>query len=370
MISRPSCGCLCRFSYYEMHNIIRSITGVGEGAWLAIHDGFKGTAPWVDFLPGADRFIMDTHPYLSFGGAGIMSTPFSNGSTGHAAGGTYPNMACQNWGTSMVSSQSSFGVTIAGEFSNGWNDCGLFLHGVPVPGQPDQQTFPGDCATWTAYEYWGEDVKDGVNNFALASMDALQNWFFWTWKIAPASNGTIMSPLWSYSLGLEQGWMPKDPRAANGTCASYGTNIIPFNNSYPAYQTGGGNGIVSASEAAKFGQWPPTTISAFPSTMPFSLAPTYTQTGSVATLTVTYPSSVTPFTQTKKGASAAPTANGWADASDTAARYTPVSDCAYPDPWTIGTTTVSCTGSATATMGVPSGTVQSIMPPPTPAKIS
>jgi glucan 1,3-beta-glucosidase len=70
-----------------------------------------------------------------------------------------------------------------GEFSNGWNDCGLYLHGVPDPGAPDQTTFPGDCAQWTAYESWGQDTKDGLNNFALASMDALQNWFFWTWKV-------------------------------------------------------------------------------------------------------------------------------------------------------------------------------------------
>jgi glucan 1,3-beta-glucosidase len=353
-----------------MHNIIRSITGVGEGAWLAINDGFKGIDPWRDFLPGADRFIIDTHPYLAFGGVGAMSKPFSNGSTGHAAGMTYPLAACQGWGSSIPQYQSSFGVAIAGEFSNGWNDCGLFLHGVPTPGQADQQTFPGDCATWTAYEYWGDDVKDGLSNFALASMDALQNWFFWTWKIAPAQNGTILTPLWSYSLGLEGGWMPKDPRTANGTCSSYGYDIAYFNNSYQAYQTGGGDGVVSASAASKFGQWPPPTVSAFPATMPFSLASTYTQVGPMSTLAVEYPSTVTFATHApKKGVSSVPTPAGWANPSDTAARYTPVADCVYPDPWTISPTTVACTGAVTATIGVPTGTVQAIMPPPTPAKV-
>lgn len=26
-------------------------------------------------------------------------------------------------------------------------------------------------------------MKDGLMEFTLASMDALQNWFFWTWKV-------------------------------------------------------------------------------------------------------------------------------------------------------------------------------------------
>jgi glucan 1,3-beta-glucosidase len=102
-------------SYFEAHNMIRSITGVGEGAYIAIHDGFKGTQPWEDFLPGADRFMMDTHPYLSFGGAAVMKAPFANG-TGHGAGGSYPLTACQNWAPGITSSQASFGITIAG----GW----------------------------------------------------------------------------------------------------------------------------------------------------------------------------------------------------------------------------------------------------------
>ena len=31
--------------------------------------------------------------------------------------------------------------------------------------------------------------------------------------------GTVQAPLWSYKLGLENGWMPKDPREAVGKCA-------------------------------------------------------------------------------------------------------------------------------------------------------
>jgi glucan 1,3-beta-glucosidase len=169
---------LSRF-YLEAHNMIRNITGVGEGAYISVHDGFQGTDIWKDFLPGADRFMMDQHPYLAFGGAGAMTAQFVNG-TGHGAGGPYPTNACQSWGTGITASQKQFGVTVAGEFSNGWNDCGLFLHGA----DQGQVTFPGDCSQWQSeYVNWGPDVKDGLMNFATASMDTLENWFFWTWKV-------------------------------------------------------------------------------------------------------------------------------------------------------------------------------------------
>lgn len=44
----------------------------------------------------------------------------------------------------------------------------------------------------------------------MASMDALQNYFFWTWKIGNSSVlNTSTSPMWHYQLGLQQGWVPK-----------------------------------------------------------------------------------------------------------------------------------------------------------------
>jgi glucan 1,3-beta-glucosidase len=165
------------YSYLKAHNMIRSITGVGEGPWISIHDGFKGTDPWKDFLPGSDRFIMDQHPYFAFGGK--IPDPFING-TGAGAGAGWPLKACQAWWSGIVSSQKTFGVTIAGEFSNGWNDCGLFLHGVD---DGSSQTYDGDCNEWMEWEKWDAMHKDGLNNFLRASMDTLGNWFFWTWKV-------------------------------------------------------------------------------------------------------------------------------------------------------------------------------------------
>jgi len=42
-----------------------------------------------------------------------------------------------------------------------------------------------------------------------------QQWFFWTWKIGPSAvDNSPRSPLWSYKLGIDNGWIPLDPREA------------------------------------------------------------------------------------------------------------------------------------------------------------
>jgi glucan 1,3-beta-glucosidase len=52
--------------YLEAYNVIREVTGTGEGngAMLGIHDGFLGPTQWFGFLEGADRIAMDQHTYM------------------------------------------------------------------------------------------------------------------------------------------------------------------------------------------------------------------------------------------------------------------------------------------------------------------
>jgi hypothetical protein len=76
-------------------------------------------------------------------------------------------------------SQSAFGVNIAGEYSNGFNDCAFWLRG---PG--NTETVTPNCDFWTNSANWNATVKEGLMNFALASMDALMYPFFWTWKVS------------------------------------------------------------------------------------------------------------------------------------------------------------------------------------------
>jgi glucan 1,3-beta-glucosidase len=96
------------------------------------------------------------------------------------------------------------------------------------------------------YDLWDEDMKSSLQDFARAQMDAFQvrtppyakciessahdrylppqNWFYWTWKTTPSSRHfphLEANPLWSYSLGVRQGWLPRDPRDAEGFCFSH-----------------------------------------------------------------------------------------------------------------------------------------------------
>jgi len=155
-------------------------------------------------------------------------------------------------------------------------------------------------------------------------MDALQNWFFWTWKIGNSTAGRVESPLWSYQLGLQNGWIPTDPRQSVGQCAALGGGNEPFDGTYSAWQTGGaGAGTIAPSFVSQFGQWPPATISNADG--PASLLPSYTPTGSIETLP--------PPTLTASVTQSISTGDGWFDTADTASAETAIQGCSYPNAW-------------------------------------
>ncbi|TDL22949.1 glycoside hydrolase [Rickenella mellea] len=320
--------------YLQAHNMIRSITGTGagNGPYISIHDGFQADSTWANFLPGSDRIILDTHPYFAFSGQ-PNTEPVAD----------WAAQPCNGWAAGILASQSAFGVTVAGEFSNGYNDCGLFLRGVTDP-----HTYPGNCATdWEDASLWSDATKQGIMQFAMASMDSLHHWFFWTWKIAPsATTGKDNSPLWSYKAGLEGGWMPTDPRTATGTCAKLGNAAPAFAGPYSSWQTGGaGAGTIAASASAQF-PWPPASLNG--GGAPASLAYTYTQTGPIPTLP--------PPTLTLTGAAASKTAgvNGWKDPQDTVGDYVTVAGCTYPNAWDAtgaALPAAQCTGTPTTKKG-------------------
>lgn len=323
--------------YLEAHDMIRGITGLGEGhgPFISIHDGFIGVDSWADFLPGSDRIMLDTHPYFAFDG-GSNDSPIATG-TGTDAGGVWPSQACNAWGPSMNISREDFGVTIAGEFSCGYNDCGLYVEGVN-----GTTTYGGDCSFWQDSSSWNETVKAGLMAFALASMDANQNWFFWTWQIGNSSaSNRVESPLWSYKLGLENGWIPTDPRTATGTCAALGVSN-PWNGTFLSWQTGGvGAGTIAATATAEFGEYPPAQISnVLAEDMPF--LPTYLPTATVNTLP---PPTLTGTTKSIS------VGDGWFDPSDTTSAPTAIAGCTYPDAWDALNAVIPltlCGGGATA----------------------
>ncbi|KAF8671218.1 Cellulase (glycosyl hydrolase family 5) [Rhizoctonia solani] len=300
--------------YLEAYEMIRNITGYGEGngPWLSVHDGFAALSSWVDFLPNSDRVAMDTHPYFSFGT--VDTDPIT----------AQTMKPCTAWGANINNSMTNYGMTAAGEFSNGFNDCGLFLNGVNRGARYDG-TFDsysgvnagaGACTQWMDVARWDQTTKNAIKQFALSSMDATQNYFFWTWKIGKSSTwGTVASPLWSYKLGLDNGFMPTDPRAAVGVCS----NSSPWNGPLPASKTGGGGaGPIDSAYQTQY-PWPPASLSG--GVNPAAL-PTYTATQTVISLS--------PATYTTSGTQTADAGTGWVNTADTSGMYTTIAGCAYP----------------------------------------
>jgi hypothetical protein len=143
-------------------------------------------------------------------------------------------------------------------------------------------------------------------------------------QIGNSTAGRVESPLWSYQLGLQNGWIPTDPRKSVGQCAALGDSGQSFDGTYSAWQTGGaGAGTISPSFVAQFSQWPPATISNVDDAA--SLLPSYTSTGSIVTLP--------PPTLTASATHSVSVGDGWFDTADTASGVTVVQGCSYPNAW-------------------------------------
>ncbi|KIY52042.1 glycoside hydrolase family 5 protein [Fistulina hepatica ATCC 64428] len=329
--------------YTHTQEVLRNITGYGEGngMYLSIHDGFIGVPSWTNSYSGVDRLILDTHPYFAFDNL-PNDAPIATGTDPETAGGQWPLEACNSWGSEMNDSRSDFGVTIAGEFSTGYNDCGLFLRGVG-----STTTYGGNCSFWEDATQWNASVKAGLMEFARAEMDALGDWFFWTWKVGESISGTVESPAWSYKLGLELGYIPTDPRTAVGKCARLNVTTDSFNGTFAAYATGAlGNSsadytLQSTASAYQY-TWPPSAISDIggsATTAPATDLPTYTATASQVTLAASAVFTVTETndkvaTYTVGGAGTGTQSfDGWYRTADTSSAPAAVSGCTYPDSW-------------------------------------
>ncbi|KAF6764163.1 exo-beta-1,3-glucanase [Ephemerocybe angulata] len=285
--------------YGAAHEAIRKVTGTGKGngLYIAMHEGFLGLEKWQGALPGADRVILDQHPYLAFEG-NMKATPESS-----------VKRVC-DWGSGTSKSSSIFGITIAGEFSTAINGCGLNLNGV---GSGEAE----GCDFWDNWAAWDQTTIGGLQQVSLASMDALQNWFYWTWKIGESSElKTSSCPMWHYKLGLEKGWIPKDPRGSKGVCDSAAAPYQPFDGQYPASATGGGPGKIVPTPV-----FPPATLSPG---LEAAALPTYTATG---TLKID-------------------AGSGWSNPDDNELAYVPVAGCSYPNAYSAVSVAVppACTG--------------------------
>ncbi|CAK5270365.1 unnamed protein product [Mycena citricolor] len=312
--------------YYEAYKEVRLASGFGQGngPMVSLHNGFLyPLSKFSGMFDGADRVSLDYHPYLCFG------TPSAQPIT------SYGSRPCSAWGYDINSTMQDFGLIVAGEWSVAVTDCGLYLNGVGL-GTRYEGTLDGyskvygDCAAdgWLDWENWDKPTKAAYQTFALASMDALQNWFYWTWKVGASTAGRVETPQWSYLLGLQHGWIPKDPRQSLGQCG--GSN--PFNGPLSAWQTGGpGAGTMSASVQSALSPWPPQSISFAQSDVHAATdLPRYSPSGAPVTLpgpTFTAVASQVMTTTVSAG-------GGWANpTADTAGMMSNIPGCTYLDPW-------------------------------------
>ncbi|CAE7172298.1 unnamed protein product [Rhizoctonia solani] len=297
--------------YLEMHDMMRQLTGPGKGPWISLHDGFDvASVTDTGFMPGADRLAISSHLYFSFA-VPLNAAPLER----------QTQLPCTQWASRFNTSLDRGIFMSAGEFSLGFNDCAYFLNGASsgyrYDGTLPTYTGPriGSCEPWLDSSDWTPEVKENLKQLALSSMDAMQNYFFWTWRIgASLRTGQVNSPLWSYKLGLERGYMPTDPRTAAGSCR----NSNPRTGTFTAHAQ---NTITEAYRAAH--PFPPRTL--------------MDAAGGLAT----YPATGTPVIMPSpefSGVSVSERHSGTWEHD-----YEPAANCAYPDPWAaIGANLPAC----------------------------
>ncbi|QRV89868.1 Cellulase (glycosyl hydrolase family 5 protein) [Ceratobasidium sp. AG-Ba] len=310
--------------YIEMHDMMRNITGYGKGPFISIHDGFQPLEEWVNFLPGSDRIALDSHPYFAFASP-LDSSPLAQ----------QTKRPCARWAARFNSTLDDYGFAAAGEWSLAFNDCGLYLNGASsgyrYDGTLSTYNGPriGSCDPWLDSTNWSPTVKQNLMELAMTSMDAMQNYFFWTWKIGKSNNsGKVNSPLWSYSLGLENGWIPTDPREAAGACGNTNPRSGPLKPSQTSY--------VSQTIAASLRASHPFPPTSFADQGNVAALPSYTPTGTPHTL----PAPTFTAATVSAGSGWVGGSGGW-DGD-----YVPIEGCTYPDPWdAVGAAVPSrCTG--------------------------
>ena len=132
--------------------MVRNITGYGQGKgpYISFHDGsssdiispfapvmetspivvcvvifvilpatwigFQGTGSWAGYMSGADRLVLDSHPYLCF--VDQDTSPLSE----------QVARPCTAWAKAFNTSMDAYGITVAGEWSLSFNDCAFLYH--------------------------------------------------------------------------------------------------------------------------------------------------------------------------------------------------------------------------------------------------
>jgi len=247
----------------------------------------------ISILSSSTLSQYDEHPYICFG------TPQTNDWAQNIP------RPCNSFANDIDKALTFNGMAMAGEFSVAVNDCSLYLNNVGQGSRFDgSYIYPngtggdvyGDCDPWNDWENYNKTTKDNLKDFALVQMDSLRNFFFWNWKIGDSiETGKPVNPMWSYKLGLQEGWMPENPQTEpEGACQAAGqkydvsiTSFTQWQSTFSDWMTGAA-ATYTVVPTSSGNAWPPSIVNsgADGSTFDIKDIPSYAQSGSPMTLPV------------------------------------------------------------------------------------
>ncbi|KAF2760192.1 glycoside hydrolase, partial [Pseudovirgaria hyperparasitica] len=180
-------------------------------------DGFMGLDKWQGRLADTPNLLLDVHQYVIFN-TDQITLP-------HADKVAF---ACTDWSAQTLRSsdtETGFGPTICGEWSQADADCAPFINNVGQgtrwegtyntgnastsvldPTCPTHNNPTCSCAKANAEPgSYSEGYKAFLRDFAEAQMESFEKgwgWFYWTWE-------TERAVQWSYRRGVEAGILPR-----------------------------------------------------------------------------------------------------------------------------------------------------------------
>ncbi|KAH9987691.1 glycoside hydrolase family 5 protein [Russula vinacea] len=186
---------------------IRYPTGQQTNILELIHDAFQPLSYWDNFMPRNQYtgVAIDTHIYQMF-----TDQEVSLSETGHI------QSACGNAGTLSNFDKNQL-YTIVGEWTPAMTDCAKYLNGRGVGARYDGSISPGapvygSCIGQTGSgSTFSQDYKTFLRQMWEAQVmtyEQASGWIQWTWKTEQADE-------WSYSAGLQYGWIPQNPTQRN-----------------------------------------------------------------------------------------------------------------------------------------------------------
>lgn len=225
-------------------NAITTIRGNGYDGLIVVGDGFMGLENWKGLLPGDANVVLDAHQYVIFNTEQIVLNHHDK-----------LNFACGGWTSQAkgsVNTNTGFGPTIFGEWSQADTDCATYLNNVGVgsrwEGTLNMVDTPGGATTGSVLtptcptdnnprcsctqanadaSSYSAEYKQWLKQFAEAQMDSFDygwGWFYWTWE-------TESAPQWSYKDALAAGIMPKlayqPDWNCNDTLPAYSSSALP-----------------------------------------------------------------------------------------------------------------------------------------------